>query len=776
MISTAFTEALADRYRIGRELGHGGMAIVYLADDLKHSRPVAIKVLNPEIAAVIGHARFLREIELAARLNHPHILTLHDSGVADGQLYYVMPYIGGESLRERLERVRQLPFEEALRLAGEIGEALEYAHRQGVIHRDIKPENIMISEGHALVTDFGIAKAVGTAGGPGLTTATTLLGTPAYMSPEQWSGPDAPIDGRSDVYSLACLVYEMLAGQPPFTGPSTESVAHQHLSLEPRLVSALRATVPDRVARELHRGLAKAAADRPGSAVEFVAGLSAAVRESARRGRGGMPRAAVVAGATILIAIAAVVVWRSRHPSPDEGSRNSIAVLPLDDFSGDSEQGYFAAGMTDELITCLAKISSLTVIANSASSTYRHTQKPLARIARELAVRFILEGSVARSSGKVRIDTRLIDASTGRNLWAERYEREGQDVIALQGDVALAVAQQIRASLTPAERASISSPRKVNPEAHELYLKARFSIDPGTRQGAQRGIQLFKQALQLDPDYALAYAGLADDYFFMSGWYLPSHEAMPLARQCSAKALDLDSTLAEALTIRGLVTYFYDWKFNDGLDLLRKAVELNPGSALTRQWYAYTLDAAGRFDAARGEFAQALQLDPVSEQLRWFATWPSYYERHFDQAIGELNRIRAEDPGFWPTYSLLGEAHESLGNLPLALDELRRARDLGGNPWVVAAIARVEAEAGRAAEARRILRGLQAARETTYVQTYALALVQARLGEPDSAFALLEESFRDRSEDVTMLSVDPRADPLRSDPRFVALMRRVGLP
>lgn len=250
---------------------------------------------------------------------------------------------------------------------------------------------------------------------------------------------------------------------------------------------------------------------------------------------------------------------------------------------------------------------------------------------------------------------------------------------------------------------------------------------------------------------------------------------MPLARQYASKALDLDSTLAEGLTFRGMVTYFYDWKFDEGLELLRKTVERNPGSALARQWYAYTLINAGRFDAARAEFARARELDPISEQLRWFATWPSYYERHFDKAIEELNQLRVENATLWPTYSLLGEAHESLGELALALSDLRKARDLGGNAWVVASIGRVEAEAGRPAEARRILRELQASRDTVYIQPYALALVYARLGERDSAFALLEESYRDRSEDVAMLGVDPRMDPLRADPRFAALLDRVGL-
>jgi serine/threonine-protein kinase len=346
---------------------------VFRAEDVKHLRPVAVKVLHPEIAATAGPARFLREIETAARLNHPHILPLHDSGEADGLLYYVMPYVEGESLRDRLDRERQLPLEEAARIAREVGESLEYAHRQGVVHRDIKPENILISQGHALVADFGIAKLL-EARAQRLTTSHASLGTPTYMSPEQLSGGEERIDGRADVYALGCVLYEMLAGQPPFTGATAESVACQHLSVKPRPVTELRPALPEAVARAIDHALEKAPADRPQSASDFVRELRAATDPAASKPHRVARAAVAVSAAAALLVLAVAGLWWARAHRAGGPSQQSIAVLPLKDLSADARQAYFADGMTDELITALAKISSLTVIAGSAVLTYRNSE------------------------------------------------------------------------------------------------------------------------------------------------------------------------------------------------------------------------------------------------------------------------------------------------------------------------------------------------------------------------------------------------------------------
>ncbi|HYT72703.1 MAG TPA: protein kinase, partial [Gemmatimonadales bacterium] len=407
--------ALAGRYAVERELGSGGMATVYLADDLKHRRKVAVKVLRPELASAIGPNRFLREIEIAAKLNHPHILALHDSGKADDFLFYVMPYVKGQSLRHRLHREKPLPIEEAVSITRDAALALDHAHAQGVIHRDVKPENILLYEGEAMVADFGIALAVSGAasGGQRLTERGVWVGTPEYMSPEQALGEDS-LDARSDIYSLGCVLYELLAGEPPYTGPTAQAVIAKRLAGPAPGVRRLRATVPAGVEQALLKALATVPADRFASAAAFAEALT-------------RPRAV--------------------HPTP-----KSVAVLPFTNLSPDAENEYFADGITEDVIAQLSKIRALKVISSTSVMPLKQRDQSLREIGARLGVAAVLEGSVRRDGDRVRIVAQLIDAETDHHLWAETYDRQLTDIFVIQSDVALRIAAALETELSPEER------------------------------------------------------------------------------------------------------------------------------------------------------------------------------------------------------------------------------------------------------------------------------------------------------------------------------------
>src|SRR5437867_2178985 len=439
--------ALAERYTIERELGRGGMATVYLAADLKHHRPVAIKVLKPELAAALGPDRFLREIETAARLSHPHILPLHDSGEAAGLLYYVMPYVEGETLRDRLEREGQLPLEEAVRITREAASALSYAHSHDVVHRDIKPENILLSGGEAVVADFGVARAITAAARGKLTETGIAIGTPGYMSPEQGAA-SARVDERSDIYSLACVLYEMLAGEPPFTGPSAESIVRQHLTAAPPRVSAMRAAVPPAIEEAIVRALAKTPADRFATAAEFADALAA----PAQRGTGRRTsRLAVGAGlaATLLAAAAGLFVLSRPHGTPAlaGGTGQSIAVLPFVNVSGAPQEEYLSDGISEELINALSKLPQLQVVARPSSFAFKGKNEDVRQIGQALQVATVLGGSVRRVANRLRVTAQLTDARKGYNLWSETYDREMGDVFAVEDEISHAIMRALQVHL-----------------------------------------------------------------------------------------------------------------------------------------------------------------------------------------------------------------------------------------------------------------------------------------------------------------------------------------
>src|SRR5713226_275474 len=522
MTDTArLTAALAGRYAIERELGSGGMAMVYLARDVKHDREVALKILRPELAAVLGAERFLQEIRISAKLDHPHILTLIDSGESEGFVWYVLPYVRGESLRERMTREKQLSIEEAVRIATQVASALDYAHRHGVIHRDIKPENILLHEGEAVVADFGIALAVRDAGGPRLTESGLSLGTPQYMSPEQATG-GRELDARSDVYSLAAVVYEMLAGEPPHTGPTVQAVIARLITEEPTGLRVLRRTVSQGLEAAVGKALAKVPADQFAGAAEFAAALVLPGAGPTVGGRRHVVIAAGIGGALVLAAFAAA--WHPWRRAPRAAvpvaDVASVAVLPFDILTAIPRDRYLSDGMTDEVIAQLAQVRGLKVISRTSTEALKGTHLTLRQIADTLGVRHIPEGSVRHAGTHIRVAVDLIDATTDAHVWASSYDRDLTDVFAVQEEVARHVADSLVSTI--GVRPTLGRvARTEHPGAYEAYQAGRYLLHRRTPESLRGAREQFQQAIAQDSAYAPAYAGLASVYGLWVGYAYP---------------------------------------------------------------------------------------------------------------------------------------------------------------------------------------------------------------------------------------------------------------
>ena len=738
--------ALAGRYRIDRELGAGGMATVYLAEDVKHRRQVAVKVLRPQLAAAVGADRFLREIEIAASLHHPHILPLYDSGEADGFLFYVMPFVEGESLRQRLDREKQLPLDDALHIAREVADALSFAHSRGVVHRDVKPENILLESGHAVVADFGIARALSMAGGESLTETGMLIGTPRYMSPEQ-AGGAAEIDGRSDLYSLGCTLFEMLAGQPPFTGPSPEAVIRQHLAADPPPVTNYRPAVPRHLAGTIARALAKAPADRFNPVAQF----GEALLES--RERSSVARAASA-----------------------DADRPSVAVLPFVNMSPDSDNEYFSDGMTEEIINALSRLEGLRVASRTSAFAFKGKGADLATVGERLNVGTVLEGSVRKAGNRVRVTAQLIRIADDDHLWSDRFDSALEDIFAVQDRIAQAIVDVLRVKLL-GDKAAFVAPGTKDVRAYELYLKGRYFWNKRDERDVRRGITHFEEAVASDATYALAHVGLADSYNIL-GFYdlIPPREAFSRAKAAAARALDLDPDLAEAHTSLGYARFYHDWDWEGAEAAYRRAIALKPGYATAHQFYANALDLLGRVDEAEREWQRSLELDPLALIINAGLGWHLYFAGRFEPAVTALRRALEMDATFVPANVWLGLAYAQLGRPEESVAALADAvRHSENSPSTVAELARARALAGDTAGARELLAGLDARGAERYVPPYEVAGVHFALGDRDRGFDLLEQAFRDRSHSMAFMKVDPRFADLRDDRRYRDLLGRVGL-
>jgi serine/threonine protein kinase/tetratricopeptide (TPR) repeat protein len=773
-------DALADRYRFERELGQGGMATVCLAQDLKHQRPVAIKVLKSELAAVLGAERFLREITTTANLRHPHILPLYDSGAAAGALFYVMPYVEGESLRDRLRREGQLPVDEALRLTREVAEALEYAHGQGIIHRDIKPENILLERGHAVVADFGIARAASTAGGDKLTETGLAIGTPAYMSPEQATG-ERDLDARSDLYALGSVLYEMLAGEPPYTGPSAQAIIAKRFREPVPRVSTLRETVPPAVETALTRVLAKSPADRFATAGEFAraltadaAGRPAPVPVTSRTLRRGIAVGLTVVGAAGLYLAVRALAAGSTGSAP---TIRSIAVLPLDNYSADSTQDYFAEGMTDELTTDLATISQLRVTSRGSAMQFKGKNRPATpEIARALNVDAIVEGSVSRSGDRVRITAQLIDARADKHLWAQTFERKSSDVLALQAELASAIASAINVQLTPGEQSRLSAAPTVDPEAHDAYLKGRYFFNRPSDENLRKAIVQFEEVVRLSPTFAPAWSGLSDAYTWAAynEGFIRAADAKPLAKAAAERAVALDSLSAEAHTSLAVFKawFEYDWKGSERE--FRQAIKLNPNYAFAHDQFGLVLGIIGRFDEAIAEGEKAIALDPLSPTNLIDATASYVYAGRTAEGMALARKAEELDPTFFFPVAQEAKVAALAGNYPEAIAKYNQARAMGAPPFTTADLAYIQGISGDRAGAMASLAELRKISPGGEAAPFNLALVYLGLGDYTRTIDYLEQAYAASSQGLVWLKRDPIYDPLRSNPRFIALMKRLN--
>jgi serine/threonine-protein kinase len=721
------------------------MATVYLAEEKKHGRKVAIKVLRPEITAALGTERFLREIGIAAQLSHPHIVPLIDSGEAAGLLYYVQPHVPGGSLRERLDAERRLPIKDALRIAQEVGAGLDYAHRKGFVHRDVKPENILFADGHAVLADFGVARACCDDDTPRrdfVSEGGFAVGTPEYMSPEQASG-DVDVSTASDMYSLACVVYEMLTGEPPFTGTNPRVVMAKHVTERLRPARGMRPEIPLAMEQALAQALEKDPDRRFESTADFVTALVQADSSAALR----------------------PVVTRS------------IAVLPFVNASSDAENEYLSDGITDELIDALAKISGLRVA--SRTSVFALKGKPLdvRAVGALLGTSVVLEGTVRKAGDRLRITAQLTSTEDGRLLWSQRFDRQLVDVFEIQDEIAGTIVTTLRATMFTELSEHVPRRYTENINAYGLYLKGRFAWNKRTHEGVAEAIGYFEQAIAEDSSYAPAYAGLADSYALDVDYRsIPVAEAYTLAKEYARKALALDESVPSAHASLAWSFFIYDWNWAEAEREFRRAIELNPRYGSAHQWYGFLLSSRGQHEAALLEGLTALELDPASVSGRRSVGWICFYARRYDQALDHLARAIEMNPMAVESYRILGSVLALAGKSSEAERVLRDAVNLpGADAYTKATLGWVLARAGKRAEAEAILGELEALGRAGYVSPAALAILHIGFGNTDRALDLAEQAYEDRRGWLVYIKVNPMLDPLRDSPRFQALVAKLKL-
>lgn len=760
-------------YTLVREIGRGGMATVYHGEDSKHNRAVALKLLDAATSSWLGGERFRREIEVVARLQHPHILPLYDSGDVDGLLYYVMPLIGGGTLRDRIAREGPLPIDDVRRITADVAAGLDYAHRHGVVHRDIKPANVLLDEEHAAIADFGIAQRVVSGASDRLTSAGMLVGTPTYMSPEHVGG-GFQLDARSDVYSLACVVFEMLTGNVPFKAPTVAALLAKHLTDPIPSARAARPELPAAIDDVLRRALAKDPTQRFASTRELAQALDKAFESPAARA----PTAALgrrrwlvgaVAGMAVIAAIGATLFARG---SRGTGATPSIAVLPFVNMSDDPANEYFSDGVTEELTGALAQLGRLRVTPRTTAFAYKGKSGDIRRIGDELGVSRILEGSVRRDGDQVIFVATLYDAESGDRLWSNRYERDWGTMLALQAEIAGTIAEQLRLRLVPADRTRLAERHSVNADAYDSYLKGRYFFDMRTAASLPLALAHFQRALAIDSMYARAHAGLADTYSILA-WTgaAPPRELFPLAERAARRALALDSTIAETFVSLGIINTFHTWDWAAADRAMARAVALDSTSAQTWFWRPWNLVARGRMDEALGMLQRSRQLDPFSlitnarigTILSWMGRW--------SEAEVALRSTLELDPSYPVARLQLARvlsAQRRHGEAVAALppDSIR----FGSYESGIAGF--VYARAGRRDKALAAARALES---RSYVPAEGVAAIYAGLGDTNAALTWLERAVEARSVGLVFLAAESMYDPLREEPRYRRVVERLKL-
>ena len=768
-------------YHILEKLGEGGMGVVYKAHDTKLDRTVALKFL-PKSAfhSTDELVRFQQEAKALSSLNHGNIATIHDFEVSDDYRFIVLEYLPGGTLRARIQSLESsgshLPFPDVMNFGIQIAGALGHAHRRGIIHRDVKTDNVMLTdEGHVKLTDFGLAKLRGIST---LTKAGTTVGTAAYMSPEQINGED--VDFRSDIFSLGIVLYELTTGHLPFPGDHEAALSYSIVNKDPLPLDTFRSSVPDSLSAIITRCLQKEKDKRFQSADEVVdalktQSLSAPGAAPPRKQRSFVPW--VVSGGVILLLLLLVYLVLPHQTAPVE--RKSIAVLPFKNMSDDRENEYFSDGMTEDIIAQLSKIASLKVISRTSVMQYKNKEKSLRDIGKELGVATVLEGSVRRSSTQVRIVAQLIDATTDEHLWAETYDKELTQIFAIQTDVAHRIAEALQAKLSPIERGLIEKKNTENVEAYNLYLKGRYHWNGITKDDLKKAISFYNEAVEKDPNYALAFAGLSDCYALIAFFnydILPSHEAMSKAKSFALKALELDDNLAEAHSSLGYVLRTYEWDWAGAERAYRESIRLKPNYSTAHDYFGLLLIALDRPTEALVESDKAVQLDPHSYIVNVDRARILYYARQYDRAIDQIRAVLANDSTNSKARAILAGIYVQKNMKREALTEYIKSGTLSGTDFEGVQDGRkatVDVAWGKYWQ--MMLREAQKRWSQGQLSSIALATLYIQTDNKEKAIESLRHAVSQREGQLVYLRVDPAFDGLRSDKRFVAILHDLHL-
>jgi serine/threonine-protein kinase len=753
-LATRLQAALGPSFAIERELGGGGMSHVFLVADAALSRRIVVKILPPDPSAKVDAERFRREIQIAASLQHPCIVPVLTTGFMDDVPYYTMPFVAGESLRTKIATGQLLPLPRAVRVLRDVASAISHAHEHGVAHRDLKPDNVLLSSGYAVVTDFGIAKAVSSSRGetdPELTSRGMTVGTPAYMAPEQATA-DPAADHRVDLYALGVMGYEIVTGQRPFLGRTAQQLLVAHITKAPTPITDRRLDLPEPLAALVMRCLAKAPDDRPtaSEAVEILDGVASAV------GAGS-------AGVT--------------PPTPTHvAALPSIAVLPFTNLTGNADNDYLADGIAEEILNALARLRTMHVAARSSSFAFRGSNVDVRAVGERLGVRSVLEGSVRKSGNRLRVTVQLADATSGFQLWSERYDREAVDVFEVEDEIAASVVDTLKVTLPKGPAAALAPRRTTNLEAYELYLRGRYMWNQAGA-GMERALEPFEKALELDPNFALAHAGVAD-VFIAAGIFeaMPPAEAFPLARVAAERARELDDTLPEVHAALGAISLFFDWDFAAARSALERGIALNPSNVSAYTWLAMYHALRGDSDTALEWARRASTVDPLSAPASYIELYALYVAQRFEDAIACARRVISLNPGYAEAHRCLGACLVATGHTAEGLDALKLSIQFAANQgWMIAALASTRARIGDFDEAERLLAEIEERRKEHWISPLTISAVHAALGRFEKAIDEIEAAIEERDCWVVALGVDPAWSPLRGHPRFEAVVAKIGV-
>ena len=764
-------------YRILEKLGEGGMGVVYKAEDTRLHRAVALKFLSPELTRdPEAKDRFIQEAQAASALDHPNICNIHEiDETAEGQLFICMACYEGETLKERIKRGR-LEALEAVRIAMQVGQGLAKAHSHGIVHRDIKPANIVVTEdGVAKILDFGLAKL---AGQIKLTKQSSTLGTVAYMSPEQAGGKE--IDRRTDIWALGVILFEMLTGRLPFKGEYEQAMMYAIMNEAASPLGRIRPDMPKELERIIDRSLSKNPENRYRHVSDMIADLESCAKKLEASGSAfaaSCPKRSAkgvsLAIAACAIVVAGVILGRIYLFAPRETQITSIAVLPFQNISADPEQEYFSDGMTEALIAELSKIKALRVISRTSVMRFKKSEKSLPEIAKQLNVDAVVEGSVQRVQDDVRVTAQLVRAVPEKHLWADTYTESYRNILALESDIAQAIAREIRVTVTPEEKARLAASRPVNPAAHEAYLKGHFHLWKYTDADIEKAIQYLEHAIAIDSMYAPAYVDLGHAYDYLSVTMAPREFARKV-NACARKALSIDPTLAEAYALLGDVKLMYDWDWKGAEADFKKAISLNPNDPLSRAYYAAYLSVMRKFDEALREAVRANELNPLDLSLKLMLANRHYYLRQYDKAEALYREIQGMDTSFALSHVGLGRVRSVQGRFDEAVSEYRKVLRFNID-YAIEELAPALARSGKTMEARTALAQMIRESDAGRPRQVAIADTYLALGDVDSSFYWLDKAYELRDGNLPWVRIMPVFDDLRPDARYAALMKKMNL-